>query len=136
MATFAPRAQVVHGALVAEPLAERRPVVELGDVVPVEDWYADANRILGRPTKVTPSSKVVGDLALQLAAANAELDAFAYSVSHDLRGTLRRLQGLTKVLRVQTSQRGPHGHALLVGEVCSRDPGPVATESPGGDSRA
>ncbi|MBX9719397.1 MAG: pyruvate carboxylase, partial [Microbacteriaceae bacterium] len=31
-----------------------------------------ANRILGRPTKVTPSSKVVGDLALQMAAAGAD----------------------------------------------------------------
>jgi len=38
----------------------------------VEEWYAEANRILGRPPKVTPSSKVVGDLALQLAAANAD----------------------------------------------------------------
>ncbi|OII11894.1 pyruvate carboxylase [Curtobacterium sp. MCBA15_008] len=38
----------------------------------VEDWYAAANRILGRPTKVTPSSKVVGDLALQLAAVDAD----------------------------------------------------------------
>ncbi|OII35134.1 pyruvate carboxylase [Curtobacterium sp. MMLR14_010] len=38
----------------------------------VEDWYAEANRILGRPTKVTPSSKVVGDLALQLAAVDAD----------------------------------------------------------------
>ncbi len=38
----------------------------------VEDWYAAANRILGRPPKVTPSSKVVGDLALALAAANAD----------------------------------------------------------------
>ena len=38
----------------------------------VEDWYAAANRILGRPPKVTPSSKVVGDLALSLAAANAD----------------------------------------------------------------
>ncbi|WP_207457794.1 pyruvate carboxylase [Desertivibrio insolitus] len=38
----------------------------------VEDWYAAANRILGRPPKVTPSSKVVGDLALQLAATNAD----------------------------------------------------------------
>lgn len=34
----------------------------------VENWYAEANRMLGRPTKVTPSSKVVGDLALHLAA--------------------------------------------------------------------
>lgn len=38
----------------------------------VEDWYAEANRILGRPPKVTPSSKVVGDLALHLAAADAD----------------------------------------------------------------
>jgi pyruvate carboxylase len=38
----------------------------------IEDYYAEANRILGRIPKVTPSSKVVGDLALQLAATNAD----------------------------------------------------------------
>ena len=38
----------------------------------VEDAYAAANRILGRPPKVTPSSKAVGDLALALAAAGAD----------------------------------------------------------------
>ncbi len=38
----------------------------------IEDWYAEANRILGRPPKVTPSSKVVGDLALAMAAADAD----------------------------------------------------------------
>ncbi|CAN5319087.1 pyruvate carboxylase [soil metagenome] len=38
----------------------------------VEDLYAAANVMLGRPPKVTPSSKVVGDLALALAAANAD----------------------------------------------------------------
>lgn len=32
----------------------------------IEDAYAGVNEILGRPTKVTPSSKVVGDLALHL----------------------------------------------------------------------
>ncbi|CAN5492180.1 pyruvate carboxylase [soil metagenome] len=42
----------------------------------VEDWYAAANRILGRPPKVTPSSKVVGDLALMLAAADADPSDF------------------------------------------------------------
>ncbi|MDP3209110.1 MAG: biotin/lipoyl-containing protein, partial [Rhodoglobus sp.] len=42
----------------------------------IEDLYAAANRILGRPPKVTPSSKVVGDLALALAAANADPDDF------------------------------------------------------------
>ncbi|MET0805926.1 MAG: pyruvate carboxylase, partial [Lacisediminihabitans sp.] len=38
----------------------------------VEDLYAAANVILGRPPKVTPSSKVVGDLALALAAVDAD----------------------------------------------------------------
>jgi pyruvate carboxylase len=42
----------------------------------IEDLYAAANRILGRPPKVTPSSKVVGDLALSLAAANADPNDF------------------------------------------------------------
>ena len=43
----------------------------------VEDMYAAANEILGRPTKVTPSSKVVGDLALHLVAVNADPRDFA-----------------------------------------------------------
>jgi pyruvate carboxylase len=38
----------------------------------IEDWYAHANRMLGRPTKVTPSSKVVGDLALHLVAMDVD----------------------------------------------------------------
>ncbi len=38
----------------------------------IEDWYAEASRILGRPTKVTPSSKVVGDLALHLVAMDVD----------------------------------------------------------------
>lgn len=43
----------------------------------VENMYAAASRILGRPTKVTPSSKVVGDLALHLVAVNADPADFA-----------------------------------------------------------
>ena len=38
----------------------------------VEDMYAAANDILGNVVKVTPSSKVVGDLALALVAAGAD----------------------------------------------------------------
>jgi len=43
----------------------------------IEDMYAAADRILGRIPKVTPSSKVVGDLALHLAAVDADPDDFA-----------------------------------------------------------
>ncbi len=42
----------------------------------VEDMYSAANRILGNVPKVTPSSKVIGDLALSLVAAGADPAAF------------------------------------------------------------
>ena len=43
----------------------------------IEAMYAAADKILGRPTKVTPSSKVVGDLALHLVAVGAGPAEFA-----------------------------------------------------------
>lgn len=43
----------------------------------IEDMYAAADKILGRIPKVTPSSKVVGDLALHLAAVDADPEDFA-----------------------------------------------------------
>ncbi|MFA5607781.1 MAG: pyruvate carboxylase [Leucobacter sp.] len=42
----------------------------------IEDMYAASDRILGRIPKVTPSSKVVGDLALHLAAVDADPSDF------------------------------------------------------------
>ncbi|GIG54573.1 pyruvate carboxylase [Demequina activiva] len=51
----------------------------------IEDTYAAADRILGRLIKVTPSSKVVGDLALHLVAKGADPDDFeANPGSYDL----------------------------------------------------
>ena len=43
----------------------------------IEDMYAAANDIFGNIVKVTPSSKVVGDLALSLVATDADPAAFA-----------------------------------------------------------
>ncbi|MBT0768440.1 pyruvate carboxylase [Kineosporia sp. J2-2] len=43
----------------------------------IEDMYAAANDILGNVPKVTPSSKVIGDLALSLVAAGADPEGFA-----------------------------------------------------------
>lgn len=43
----------------------------------IEDNYAAVNEMLGRPTKVTPSSKVVGDLALHLVGAGVAPADFA-----------------------------------------------------------
>ncbi len=60
----------------------------------IEDMYAAANRILGNIVKVTPSSKVVGDLALALVGRGAdparfEADPGAYDVPESVLGFLR-----------------------------------------------
>jgi pyruvate carboxylase len=51
----------------------------------VEDAYAAADRLLGRLVKVTPSSKVVGDLALHLVGSGVDVGQFAADPArHDL----------------------------------------------------
>jgi pyruvate carboxylase len=60
----------------------------------IENAYAGADRILGRLVKVTPSSKVVGDLALALVGAGASADQFAddparYDIPDSVIGFLR-----------------------------------------------
>jgi pyruvate carboxylase len=62
----------------------RQQAIALGlanDFELIEDMYAAANGILGRVPKVTPSSKVVGDLALHLAAVKADLADFEQNPS-------------------------------------------------------
>ncbi|HEU4849295.1 MAG TPA: pyruvate carboxylase, partial [Terrimesophilobacter sp.] len=75
-----PTGRVYHHEIPGGQLSNLRTqavALGLGDQFEkIEDCYAAANRILGRPPKVTPSSKVVGDLALALAAADADPDDF------------------------------------------------------------
>ncbi|GAA2630542.1 pyruvate carboxylase [Actinomadura fulvescens] len=59
-------------------LRQQAVALGLGDrFEEIERLYAAADRILGRLVKVTPSSKVVGDLALHLVAAGADAGDFA-----------------------------------------------------------
>ncbi len=75
-----PTGRVYHHEIPGGQLSNLRTqavALGLGDrFEKIEDLYAAANRILGRPPKVTPSSKVVGDLALALVAADADPDDF------------------------------------------------------------
>ncbi|MEK8073089.1 pyruvate carboxylase [Rhodococcoides navarretei] len=55
----------------------------------IEAAYAGADRVLGRLVKVTPSSKVVGDLALALVGADATAAEFAEDPSsYDIPGSM------------------------------------------------
>ncbi len=72
----APTGRVYHHEIPGGQLSNlRQQAIALGladDFERIEDMYAAADRILGRIPKVTPSSKVVGDLALALVAADAD----------------------------------------------------------------
>ena len=70
-----------------------------GQFEQIEEAYAGADRVLGRLVKVTPSSKVVGDLALALVGAGVSADEFAsdparYDIPDSVIGFLRGELGL------------------------------------------
>ncbi|TFV61526.1 pyruvate carboxylase [Mycobacterium sp. PS03-16] len=67
-------------------LRQQAAALGLGDrFEQIESTYAAADRILGRLVKVTPSSKVVGDLALALVGAGVSADDFAADPArHDI----------------------------------------------------
>src|SRR6201986_1235398 len=77
----APTGRVYHHEIPGGQLSNlRQPAIALGlgqRFEDVEDAYAAANQLLGRLVKVTPSSKAVGDLALQLVGTGVSSDDFA-----------------------------------------------------------
>jgi pyruvate carboxylase len=76
-----PTGRVYHHEIPGGQLSNLRQqaiALGLGDrFEAVEEAYAGADRVLGRLIKVTPSSKVVGDLALSLVGAGISADEFA-----------------------------------------------------------
>src|SRR5437870_5745488 len=59
--------------------------------------------------RVAERTKELERRALELQAANSELDAFAYSVSHDLRAPLRSIDGFSQVLLEDYGERLDEG---------------------------
>ncbi|MEH3143430.1 MAG: pyruvate carboxylase [Mycobacterium kyogaense] len=76
-------------------LRQQAAALGLGDrFEDIEGAYAGADRVLGRLVKVTPTSKVVGDLALSLVGAGASAEEFAddparYDIPDSVIGFLR-----------------------------------------------
>ena len=140
----APTGRVYHHEIPGGQLSNlRQQAIALGladDFEMVEDMYAAANRILGRVPKVTPSSKVVGDLALHLAAVKADPSDFEAnpqkydipdSVIGFMAGELGDIPGgwpepfRTKVLEgktinIQIAPLSEEDHAGLAGNSASR----------------
>jgi pyruvate carboxylase len=78
---FAPTGRVYTHEIPGGQLSNlRQQAISLGlggQFEQIEEAYAGADRVLGRLVKVTPSSKVVGDLALSLVGAGVSADEFA-----------------------------------------------------------
>jgi pyruvate carboxylase len=92
-----PTGRVYHHEIPGGQLSNlRQQAISLGlgnKFEAIEDMYAAANKILGNIVKVTPSSKVVGDLALALVGANAkpaefEANPSAYDIPESVIGFL------------------------------------------------
>jgi pyruvate carboxylase len=81
-----PTGRVYHHEIPGGQLSNLRQqaiALGLGDrFEEIEEAYAGADRVLGRLIKVTPSSKVVGDLALALVGAGLTADEFASDPGH------------------------------------------------------
>ncbi|MBF6132831.1 pyruvate carboxylase [Nocardia otitidiscaviarum] len=93
-----PTGRVYHHEIPGGQLSNLRQqaiALGLGDQFEeVEAKYAAADRMLGRLVKVTPSSKVVGDLALALVGTGVDVDEFAadpgrYDIPDSVIGFLR-----------------------------------------------
>ncbi|MEU1427620.1 pyruvate carboxylase [Nocardia sp. NPDC005746] len=93
-----PTGRVYHHEIPGGQLSNLRQqaiALGLGDQFEeVEAKYAAADRMLGRLVKVTPSSKVVGDLALALVGSGVDVDDFAadparYDIPDSVIGFLR-----------------------------------------------
>lgn len=101
----------VHGISELEFDNSHRPIKLIGTIIDITDRKKVEEEINKLNTSL---EERVNERTEQLEAANSELQAFAYSVSHDLRAPLRAIDGFSKfVLEDYGPKLDNEGHRLL-----------------------
>ena len=93
-------------------------MVENGKVVKLHGMIQDITALKQAGDKIiqlnTELEQRVKERTAQLEAANNELEAFAYSVSHDLRAPLRTIDGFSQILLEEMGDKlGEQGQHYL-----------------------
>ncbi len=88
----------IHGADGTTPWVLSRTVPELDDSGQITGFVSSLVDITERKQVEEDLSRRVADRTAQLVLANKELEAFCYSVSHDLRAPLRGIDGFCRLL--------------------------------------
>jgi PAS domain S-box-containing protein len=98
---------------VTQDVSERRAIERA--VVQLNDELRELNEQLEE--RVAERTVQLHQQAADLAAVNAELEAFSYSVSHDLRAPLRAMNGFAKIIQTEYGEQLPPEALRYLGKV-------------------